>query len=406
MLEWTVTDERGLKWVNARGRIDGMTSSRIQGEIMDLIENGNRSIVADLTDVTYISSAGLRVFLVVQKQLKKAGGEIILCGLSPGVMQIFETACLLSFFRVGSSKEEIMAGGNFEEGSTGAVSAEIDGISFQYAQRQAAPGKLVAIGSQEKLPSAAYTEGDVVAVRAEDFRFGAGLASLGDRYEEYGKLFGESFIVDRSLFFLPSVRRPAVDFMLFSEEHPGMEYRFLHGFGFGESFRYVAFFEGGDGGFVTLDRLVPALFKLSEANVLGIVFLAESKGVWGMHLKRSPIAENSPENGKDIFDPANFPEWMHFPMEPGDINNVVLGVGVALRDREADGPQARAFLPSGGSYHIHVGIFSREPLSRNIDTFELELRRVATELEVFRVEHLMGKTSFGNGIVGLIEIEG
>ena len=245
-----------------------------------------------------------------------------------------------------------------------------------------------------------------MAVRAEDFRFGAGLASLGDRYEEYGKLFGESFIVDRSLFFLPSVRRPAVDFMLFSERQPGMEYRFLHGFGFGDAFRYVAFFEGADGGFVTLDSLVPALFKLSGANVLGVVFLAESKGIWGMHLKRSPIVENSPKNGKAILDPANFPEWMHFPMEPGDINNVVLGVGVALRDREAADPQARAFLPGGGSHHIHAGIFSKEPLSRNINTFELELRRVATELEVFRVEHLLGKSSFRNGTVGLIEIEG
>ncbi len=299
-----------------------------------------------------------------------------------------------------------MAGGSFEAGSTEEVSAEIDGISFKYVQKQAAPGKLVAIGSQEKLPSAAYTEEDVVAIRAEDFRFGAGLASLGDRYEEYGPLFGESFIVDRSLFFLPSVKHPSVDFMLYSERQPDMEYRFLHGFGFGESFRYIAFFEGGGDGPVTLDRLVPALFKLSEANALGIVFLAESKGVWGMHLKRPPISQNSPENGKAIFDPANFPEWIHFPMEPGDINNVVLGVGVALRDREADGLRARAFLPSGASYHIHAGIFSREPLSHNTDTFELDLRRVATELDALRVEHLMGKSSFANGIVGLIEIEG
>ena len=356
--------------MNVRGRIDSMTSSRIQGEFADLIQKGNRSIVADLTDVNYISSAGLRVFLVVQKQLKKAGGEIILCGLSPAVMSIFETACLLSFFRVGFSKEEIMAGRNPEEGSAGAVSAEIDGICFDYTQRQAGPGKLVAIGSQEKFPSAAYTEEDVVAVRAGDFRFGAGLASLGYQYEEYGKLFGESFIVDRSLFFLPSVRRPAVDFMLYSERQPDMEYRFLHGFGFGDSFRYVAFFEGADGGFVTLDRLVPALFRLSEANILGIVFLAESKGVWGMHLKRAPIVENRPENWKGIFDPANFPEWMHFPVEPSDINNVVLGVGVAFRDREAAGPQVGAFLPSGGSYHIHAGIFSKEPLSRDHNMFE------------------------------------
>jgi anti-anti-sigma factor len=381
-----------------------MTSGQIQGEFADLIQKGNRSIVANLAEVNYISSAGLRVFLVVQKQLKKAGGEIILCGLSPAIMNIFETACLLSFFRVGSSKEEIMAGEDRQESLGGAVSSEIDGISFQYIQRQADPGKLAVIGSQDKLSFAAYSEKDVAAVRAGDFRFGAGLASLGDEYEEYGKLFGEAMIVDRSLFFLPSVRRPAVDFMLYSERQQDMEYRFLHGFGFGDSFRCVAFFEGQDGGFVMLDRLVPALFKLSEANLLGIVFLAESKGVWGMHLKRSPVVENKPENGKEIFDPVNFPEWMHFSMEPGDINNVVLGVGVASRDRETAGPQVRSILPSGVSYHIHAGIFSKEPLSRETSMFELELKRVATELEVFRVEHILGKSSFRSGTVGIVEI--
>jgi hypothetical protein len=315
-------------------------------------------------------------------------------------------AGMLPLFRMGSCKGEILAGSNGEEAPTGTVSAEIDGISFHYAQRQAHTGKLVSIGSQQKLPSSAYTEKDVVGVRAEDFRFGTGLASLGDRFEDYGNLFGESIIVDRSLFFLPSVKRPAVDFMLFSERQPGMEYRFLHGFGFGDSFRYIAFFEGADGGFVTLDRLVPALFKLSEANLLGVVFLAESKGVWGMHLKRSPIVENSPENGKDIFDPANFPAWMHFPMEPGDINNVILGVGIAVRDRDAANPQALMFLPSGGSCHIHGGIFSKDPLSQDVEAFEPELKRAASELEVFRVEHLLGKSSFARGTAGIIELEG
>jgi anti-anti-sigma factor len=401
-----MADERGLEWVSVRGRIDGMTSNRIQEEITELVRKGNRSIGADLTDVDYISSAGLRVFLQVQKQLRKAGGEIILCGLSPALTHIFEVAGLLPLFRLVSSREEIPAGGNPEEGPEAAIPTQIDGISFQCSYRGGAPGRLGAIGSSGKLPHAAYTEEDVAAVAPEAFRFGAGLASLGDRYEEYGKLFGESVIIEQSLFFLPSAKRPVVDFMLFPEGRAGVEYRFLHGFGFGGAFSRVAFFESAEGGFVTLERLVPALFELSRAELLGLVILAESKGVWGMHLKKAPIAQNRPANGKEIFDPANFPEWMHFPMEPSDINNVVLGVGIAARDREAAGPEIRAFLPGGGAYHIHAGIFSKEPLSRNVHTFESELKRTATELEVFRVEHLLGKSSFASGTVGLIELEG
>jgi len=45
--------------------------------------------VLDLTDVTFVSSAGIRVVLTAAKLCRAHGGELYLAGLSPQVLQVF-----------------------------------------------------------------------------------------------------------------------------------------------------------------------------------------------------------------------------------------------------------------------------------------------------------------------------
>jgi hypothetical protein len=86
------------------------------------------------------------------------------------------------------------------------------------------------LGSHEKLEHCEFREADVVSVPSKAIRFGAGLAALGNRYEEYKGLFGESVVINGNFFSYPAVKHPAVDYVLASEQHTGLEYRFLHGF--------------------------------------------------------------------------------------------------------------------------------------------------------------------------------
>ncbi|MFP5213891.1 MAG: STAS domain-containing protein, partial [Acidobacteriota bacterium] len=354
--------------------------------------------------VNYVSSAGLRVFISTQKRLRKAGGEIILYRIPRQVEQVFETAGFMAVFGTAQSHEEIEArtGG---AGSEPPVARTINGIGFQIEQRRAEAGRLTTVGSVRPLADSGYAEGDVIGVRPGAFRFGVGLATLGDDFQDYGNLFGEALVVDHSLFFYPAVKRAAVDFMLASGNEDDMEYRFLHGFGFSGSMKYVAFFERTDG-FIELSRLVDSLFEISDANVLGIVLLAESKGLWGMHLRRSPIEANRPPNGKPIFDAENFPDWMNFPVEPGDINHSVLATGIAVRERKSAPEGLLDHLPQDSNFHIHAGVFSREPIGKRIDRFEAEVRRTMTELDVLKVQHILGQSAFSWGIAGIVEIKG
>ena len=405
MLECNVSEGFGLMWVNAGGRIDGLTSPRIHRLISELILRGERIIVANIAEVNYVSSAGLRVFLLAQKELKKVEGEIILYGVNPQVSRVFETSGLLGYFRTVTSEEEIksMAAALSNEGAL--TSTQVGNIAFKWVRKPVETGTFATIGSQTPLATSDYTERDIVEVKPGEIRFGAGLACLGDDYKEYKDLFGEAMVIEHSLFFYPAVKRSAVDFMLFSEQRQGGEYKFLHGFGFNGPFKYLLSFEGIEG-FVQLSQLIDGVFETVKADNLGIVMLAECKGLWAMNLKRVPIAENKPRNGKDIFTSDNFPEWMEFPIDPSDFNHIVLAVGVATRDKGSVDARMAAAFPEDGNFHLHAGVFSKGPLSRNAERFEAELKRIMNELEIFKVRHLLGRSVFASGTIGIVEIRG
>lgn len=404
MLESTIVDDMGLKWVNLTGRIDSLTFPKVQQHLSELVESGERIIVVNLESVNYVSSAGIRVFLMAQKQLRNAGGEIILLNAAERVKKVFETGMLHQLFYFADNRQQIESKVRIREACR-TVSIDIEGISFQYMRKHSPEGTVSVIGSQSSLASSAYSERDVITVKAADIRFGAGLAAFGDQFEDYKMLFGESIVIDHSLFFLPAIKNPAVDYMIQTADDSAIEYKFLNGFGFCGSLNLIASFQG-IGSLVELSGLVKAAFHLSESSVLGLVFLAESKGLYGMHLKKAPIAENKPPNGHDIFDSRNFPEWINFPIEPGDFNSIVLGVGIALRDRENAAPELLSLIPQGSNCHTHAGIFSKEPLSRDIAHFEAEIKRVITEVEVQKVQHLLPQSLLGWGMLGIMELRG
>ncbi|HPA44917.1 MAG TPA: STAS domain-containing protein [bacterium] len=404
MLTYTVENDFGCKCLRIQGRIDGMTCSDLQKQIDELILNGERILIADLHEVNYVSSAGLRVFINTQKQLKKVGGEFLLHNVSRQTQEIFTLSGLHQVFRMFASPEEILAAIQGEKPASSLLSKEIRGISVQYVERPVAPGKLIPVGSQRKLALSEYSEQDIVTMKAQDIPFSTGLATIGENFDDYKQFLGESVTINKNFYFYPAVRRPAVDFMLCPQGDSSLEYKFLHGFGFNGSYKYVLTFEHPNG-LIQLTDLVSAFFEISQASMLGIVLLAESKGLWGMHLKNVPILENKPSNGKEIFDSSNFAEWVNFPVEASDYNHVLIGVGIAMRDKSVEPPALQELIAKDHAFHLHGAVFSKEALNKNLDQFEQEMNRVMTDLEVYKVQHILGQTRFQNGMAGIIELK-
>jgi anti-sigma B factor antagonist len=86
------------------GEIDSKTAGAAQAELMPLIET-SRKTVLDLTQVTFMSSAGLRMLLLLYRQATAREGQVALLGLSDEIRDTMSMTGFLTFFRVADTLE-------------------------------------------------------------------------------------------------------------------------------------------------------------------------------------------------------------------------------------------------------------------------------------------------------------
>ncbi len=81
-----------------QGRIDSSTSKSFEERLMQALDRGPTAVIVDLSNVEYVSSAGLRVLLVAAKKIKSAGNQLILCGLSSHIREVFDISGFSAIF--------------------------------------------------------------------------------------------------------------------------------------------------------------------------------------------------------------------------------------------------------------------------------------------------------------------
>lgn len=99
------TREHGAVVVAPAGRVDSTTSDQLERHLSALVASGERRIVVDFSHVDYISSAGLRVMLVLAKRMKDARGAVALCAMGDPVRHVFELAGFMPLFAVDGSRD-------------------------------------------------------------------------------------------------------------------------------------------------------------------------------------------------------------------------------------------------------------------------------------------------------------
>ena len=88
MLNITKTFDEQALTVALEGRLDTVTAPDLETALRDDLEDAN-TLTLDLEKLEYISSAGLRVLLMAQKQMSKKGG-MKLVHVNETVLEIFE----------------------------------------------------------------------------------------------------------------------------------------------------------------------------------------------------------------------------------------------------------------------------------------------------------------------------
>jgi anti-sigma B factor antagonist len=90
--------------VKVGGRLDASSSSQLEDEIDRLLEK-TKKIILDFSEVSYLSSSGLRVLLSIKKQTEGQGG-LVLIKLIDIVRKIIQVAELDDYFHLADSLED------------------------------------------------------------------------------------------------------------------------------------------------------------------------------------------------------------------------------------------------------------------------------------------------------------
>jgi anti-sigma B factor antagonist len=81
----------GEAWVlSLAGFLDAHTAPRFEKAIEQNLKAGRVKLVVDCSRLTYISSAGLGVFMSFLEEIREQGGDLKVAGLDPKVYQVFE----------------------------------------------------------------------------------------------------------------------------------------------------------------------------------------------------------------------------------------------------------------------------------------------------------------------------
>lgn len=81
------------------GRLDALTAQEAEKIFMDVAERFD-SLILNMADMTYISSAGLRVIKLLHMKMRKKNGELTLTNVNKMVMEVFEMTGFAGLLRI------------------------------------------------------------------------------------------------------------------------------------------------------------------------------------------------------------------------------------------------------------------------------------------------------------------
>jgi anti-sigma B factor antagonist len=84
------------------GELDGKTAPVAQEKVLPLVEPGCK-LLLDMSEVPYMSSAGLRMMLLIYRQVTANDGQSVLVGLSEEIQDTMEVTGFLNYFEVRDS---------------------------------------------------------------------------------------------------------------------------------------------------------------------------------------------------------------------------------------------------------------------------------------------------------------
>ena len=374
-----------------QGRIDAYWSDHLTRSIEESVRSGTRRIHLNLSRVDYLSSAGIRVLITFDKQLKALEGGLMITNPSDSVMSVLTLA--------GLDKMLVAAEGSMEDIETKAEHRRWETETAVFHADDLAPGAKIRcqlVGDPRKLVEG-FDETDAHTLAFPESTFGLGLGALGSSFAECRERMGEFLAVAGASAYLPTDGSNRPDCMV-SEDAFVPQMNVLYGIVGQGSFATQIRFEAKHvlPGIVTLPEILVQCLKAADTDMIGFAMLAECSSLVGAMLQKSESPTNPGES------------LLSFPTERifEHLQCVVCGVvarrslpeWASVMDPVADGTTMVG--------HLHVAAFPKAVLPYGVVDMNHTLRKLFTNVPTQKLLHLLtsdgsGQTEFVRGICWL-----
>ena len=362
------------------GRLDAAWADHLDASLAETVREGHHHLRLDLARVNFLSSAGIAVLMKFYKQLSRIEGSLRVVRPSAQVRTVLEITRLVPILIEAAAETETATPANVgRQVSVGAGRLEVFDL---------APGAKLAwraIGTSAMLARASYTEPQTVTMACPESTFVLGVGGFGENFADCRHRFGEFLAVCGAAAYQPADGTDAPDYLV-SSGSLALEPKLLYGLACeGTAAHLVRFDRSKEDGPVLLSDLAAGCLDVAKSPAVGMVVVAETAGLIGAALRRSPATENLATD--NLFEHPGVREWLSFTAEPAFPRATVLLVGIAQRG--APIPSLESELrPIGPARdlvgHFHAAAFAFRPLQKG----RIELKEIVSDL--FRQEELLG----------------
>ena len=353
--------------VRINGRLDGYWSDHLTTGLADVVREGGYHIRVDLSEVSFLSSAGIRVLLQFFKQLRAIDGSLTVCNPSPHVNEVLKLAGLRNLLISCDDPAPAVPA------STAVRRVERETMALDvFSLPGDGPMTCRAIGDPSRLEGCRFAAHDL-RMQAADFpraSLALGLGALGTDFEDCRDRFGEFMWIADAAVYLPTDGTNVPDYLI-SGGTGLSDLKVLYGLACEGPWSYLARFQVTSKAVpVTLSALVDACLDIAGTDMAAIAMVAESAGLVGAALKQSPVGALSATA------PLGYPEvqrWLSFTPERAYTKTLVLAAGMGARTK--GGTIASLLRPFGATAfptgHIHATTFSYRPIRKGqVDLYE------------------------------------
>jgi len=375
------------------GSLDSSWSVYISDRFDEVVRTGALELRVNMAGVSYLSSNGIAFLLRYHRHLRQIGGRFLIVANSDAVGQVLKLT--------GASKILFNEGPTPATPKSPATSAspatlDLGRMTLQVFKKPgiSAISRLKLIGDPAQLGHRGYHAGDEQLWQARPGEFALGLGALGPGFSACQNRFGEFLAASGVAAYRPSDGPGRPDFDRAAEEFVP-EVRVLYGLNFKVTTdsalaRFEAKGEPGEAQ-VPLSALAEACLDQSGAETAGIVLVAETGGLVGTALRRSPIEMPAEV---DLFTHPEIRDWLSLTSEPEFARNTALVVGVATRSKS---PSLAPFVRrlSGTALadlqgHFHAAVVPYRPLPRGPFELATTIHQLFETGRVETVLHLLG----------------